>query len=471
MNNQSKPIKAILIGAGQRGADVYGAFALKYPELIKFVAVAEPNEQRRLTFANAHAIPEKYQFESWEPLLAKKPLGQAAIICTQDQYHVAPAITAMKAGYDVLLEKPMATTLEDCHLLVNTSEETGKQLHICHVLRYTKHFQTMKNIVQSGEIGDVINFSHRENVSWWHMAHSFVRGSWRNQEQSSPMILAKCCHDLDLFVWILDRKCKHLSSVGSLKHFRPENAPPGAPQYCLDGCPAADTCPYYAPFIYIDLVPLWQSIREGTKGFPKYVLDTHLRSPKTTKMLSKVIPLLKNISDYHGWPQSVVTQNPTPEKVREALKDSPYGRCVYHCDNNVVDHQVMSMWFEDDISVTLTMHGHAHSEARTTRIEGTKGTLLGYFGLGGAWIETIDHRSGRKEHLDTSADIKSGHGGGDEKLMEAFINSIKKGKANTALTTAKESLESHLMAFAAEKARREKTIVYLDSLRKQSKNL
>ncbi len=466
MTETSRPIHAILIGAGQRGADVYGAYALKHPEQIRFVAVAEPNRARREKFTREHNIPEKYSFESWELLLAAGISGEAAVISTQDQQHTAPTAAALNAGYHVLLEKPMATTPEDCRLLVRTSEETGKQLHICHVLRYTKHFRTMKEIVQSGRIGEVINFSHRENVSWWHMAHSFVRGNWRNREESSPMILAKCCHDLDLLVWILGRQCQYLSSMGSLRHFRPENAPPGAPERCLDGCPSSQTCQYYAPFIYIDLIPLWRSIREGASGFPKAVIDAQLGAPAVVETLGKLIPALKQVSRYEGWPRSVVTSNPTPERLRQALaNDSPYGRCVYHCDNDVVDHQVVSMWFDGDISATLTMHGHAHSESRATRIEGTKGTLLAYFGLGGAWIETIDHLSGKREKLNTSSDPTSGHGGGDARLAAAFIESVRSGNTASALTGAREALESHLMAFAADQARRQSAIVHLDSLR------
>ena len=469
MKSHKQPIKAVLIGAGQRGTEVYGAYAIKYPDQLKFVAVAEPNSQRRSKFAAIHHIPSKDQFESWEPLLTKSPLGQAALICTQDQQHTAPTIAALESGYDVLLEKPMATTPADCHLLVQTAEETGHQLHVCHVLRYTKHFQTMRDIVQSGKLGEVINISHRENVSWWHMAHSFVRGNWRKREETSPMILAKCCHDFDLFVWILGRQCKYLSSVGSLRHFRPENAPPGAPLRCLDGCPVSDTCQYYAPFIYIDLVPLWRNFAEGASGFPKHAVRSQLKAPKVIKSLNTILPILKEISDYKGWPRSVVTSDPTPERVRQALIDGPYGRCVYHCDNDVVDHQVVSMWFEGDISVTLTMHGHAHSETRTTRIEGTQATLISYFGLGGSWIETYEHRSGRKNHYNTSATNGTGHGGGDEQLMAAFIESIQQGNQTTARTTAKQALESHLMAFAADQARLETKIIFMENYRNESK--
>jgi len=237
------PIHAILIGAGQRGADVYGLYAQHHPDQICFAAVAEPDPARRARFAEQHQIPPQNQFESWEPLLAQPQFAQAAFVCTQDGQHTAPALAAMHAGYAVLLEKPMATTAEECIQLVRASEETGRPLHISHVLRYTKHFVKMREIIQSGALGQIVTVDHRENVSWWHMVHSYVRGNWRNSGESSPMILAKCCHDLDILLWLLDGHCVSLSSVGGLMHYRAENAPEGAPTRCLDGCPAADTCP------------------------------------------------------------------------------------------------------------------------------------------------------------------------------------------------------------------------------------
>ncbi len=460
----NEPIQAILVGAGQRGSDVYGAYALKHPEQIQFVAVAEPNEERRARFASQHKIPAQNQYPSWDPLLEHPRLGQAALVCTQDQQHTAPALAALHAGYNVLLEKPMATTAGECRQLVATAEETGQQLHISHVLRYTRHFQTMREIIQAGDLGDVVTVSHRENVSWWHMAHSFVRGNWRRESDSAPMILAKCCHDLDILVWLLDGHCERLSSVGGLRHYRPENAPEGAPHHCLDGCPVRDTCPYYAPFIYEDLLPLWRNFAEGAKGLPRWMAQAQERAPGLVKALGKVLPDVRQVSDYRGWPCSVVAHDPTPGNVRAALREGPYGRCVYHCDNDVVDHQVVAMQFEAGLSVTLTMHGHSHVEGRFTRIQGTRAELQAVFGFGGSWIEVGFHRSGEKKRYDTS-DANSGHGGGDDKFTAAFVKSLSAGDDAAALSTARQALESHLMAFAAEEARLEESVVRMGAFR------
>ncbi len=446
------PVEAVLIGAGQRGAEVYGEYAIRHPEDVRIIAVAEPDVVRRNWFGDRHRIPAKNRFPTWEPLLEQPARGQAALICTQDHLHVAPALQAMRSGYDVLLEKPMATRAEDCRLLVKTSEQTGRQLHISHVLRYTPHFQKIRQILEDETLGQVVTVAHREDVAWWHMAHSYVRGNWRKTVESSPMILAKCCHDFDILLWLLGRQCLWLSSTGGLRHFRPEQAPEGAPRHCLDGCPVSDTCPFYAPFIYIDLLPLWRSFAETAHGLPKLAATLRARSPRAAKALATLVPPLKPLRNYRGWPRSVVTHDPQPQRILEALRTGPYGRCVYHCDNDVVDHQVVIMQFEGDLAVSLTMQGHADLEGRWTRIEGSRGSLEAHFGIGGSWIELRDHRSNRQVRYNTGAERGSGHGGGDHALMRAFLKSVQRGSEG-ALTTARQAVESHLMALAAEESR------------------
>jgi predicted dehydrogenase len=456
------PVEAILIGAGNRGAEAYAPYALRHPEQLRFVAVAEPDPARRERFAAHHHLPAERQFPDWEALLAGPRLGQAALICTQDQLHTAPALAALHAGYDVLLEKPMATTPEACRQIVAAVAQTGRQLQVCHVLRYTRHFRQLREIVQSGRLGQIVDVAHRENVSYWHMAHSYVRGNWRNQAQSSPMILAKCCHDFDMLIWVLGGHPERLYSLGSLAHFRPEFAPAGAPPRCLDGCPAASTCPYYAPFIYIELLPIWRSLAASTAGYARLAVELQLRAPWLIKALSRAVPPLRQLSDYRGWPRSVIAADPAPENLLEALRTGPYGRCVYHCDNDVVDHQVVAMQFTGGTSVTLTMQGHSYLEGRTTRIEGARATLQAFFGLGGSWIDVHEHRSGRRTRFNTS-DLVTGHGGGDAGLMAAFVRSVRQGSspgsssqsgaAGGPLTSAQQALESHLLAFAAEKSR------------------
>ena len=248
----SNPTEIVVIGAGSRGANAYASYALRHPDEVRIVGVAEPDPVRRQRVADLHDLDDARCFATWEDLLARPQLGAGAIVATQDQFHVAPALAAMNAGYDVLLEKPMAHTLEGCVQLVQAAERTGRVLQICHVLRYAPFWRKLHELLEEGVIGEIVTVEHRENVAYWHMAHSFVRGNWRNKALSSPMILAKCCHDLDVLVWNLAQPVERLSSVGSLMHFRPETVGPEIPARCTDGCPIEASCPFSAIGIYVD---------------------------------------------------------------------------------------------------------------------------------------------------------------------------------------------------------------------------
>ncbi len=454
-----KPLKAILIGAGERGAKSYAPYAHLYPEKLEFVAVAEPIAERRIDFGKEFSIPPEYQFEDWQPLLDLPALGEAALICTQDWQHAEPALAAMRAGYHILLEKPMANKVQDCRQIIAVSLETQRQVHICHVLRYTPHFQKMRELVQSGVLGQIVDVDHRENVSYWHMAHSYVRGNWRSKEKTSPMILAKCCHDFDILDWVLDQSPYKLSSFGELSHFKAENAPQGAPMRCLDGCPSSETCPYYAPYIYQDMIPFWKSIADTARGFPRWAAETYSENPALIRALSLVVPKLKQITQYKGWPMTVLADNPTPEKIEKALIEGPYGRCVYHCDNDVVDHQVVLMQMSDGATVSLTMQGHSHYEHRSTRIEGSHGRLMAEFGNGGSRIVVDEHRTDWHMEYDTTAELSAGHGGGDMRLMDFFVNSVNEADFEEIYAGTRMALESHLLAFAAEEARLQSTVL------------
>ncbi len=459
-----KKIRAVLIGAGQRGAEAYAPYALARPDEIEFVAVAEPDESRRGAFARAHRIPVENQFASWEELLQYPPMGEAAIIATQDWLHTQPAVAAMRSGYHILLEKPMATRPDECRLLVAVSEQTSRQMHICHVLRYTRHMRLMREIVQSGQIGEVINVDHRENVSFWHMAHSYVRGNWRSSKESSPMILAKCCHDLDVLPWVLGDYPLVLSSTGSLKHFRIENAPPGSPERCLDGCPMENECPYSARHIYMEMLPFWYSYSQtSNKTCEQCITNQYTKNPNLVRWAARVFSALRQVTDYQGWPLTVLTRTPDGESILQALHEGPYGRCVYRCDNDVVDHQVVSMEYKSGSTVTLTMHGHSHIEHRSTRIEGSRGWVQGVLGNGGGWLQVEHHRSRTKKVYDTSPPLGEGHGGGDTQLMADFVRSVQCDDYPTdVLQAAREALASHLVAFAAETARLEKRTIHVE---------
>lgn len=451
-------ITAVLIGAGYRGSEAYGTYALKNPKKLKFVAVAEPRKAWRENFARTHGIPPENCFTSWEELFNKEKLARAAFICTPDQLHTEPTLLALESGYDVLLEKPMATTVEDCIKLVKKAEEVNKKLQICHVLRYTNFWSTVKTLVDSGQVGDIISITHRENIAYWHTAHSYVRGNWRNSDISAPMILSKCCHDFDLLYWIVGKKPTRISSFGSLSFFNEKNAPPGVPYRCTDGCPIADVCIYSAIKIYVDIEPFYNMGKNSpSRGFRFFSRHHNL-----AKGLSKIIFPLKRLTNFKEWPVSMITSDFSLEGKLKALREGPYGRCVYHCDNNVVDHQQTLIEFENGVTAELTMNGHSAIEERTIRIDGTKGTLIGNFMDIGDELIFFDSSNGEKNILIKPKLHAEGHGGGDTGLMEGFVNSLQPEYSLVPLTEARASLESHLMAFAAEQSRVETRVVDME---------
>ena len=410
-------IETIVVGAGGRGV-AYGNYALAYPQELRVVGVAEPNQERREHFARLHNIAPDMVFHDWQSLLAGgRQLAQSVINCTMDRLHYDSTMALLERGYDVLLEKPMSPLLEENARLVQQAEATGRSLQICHVLRYTPFWQALRQVVDSGKLGQIISVTHRENLAYYHMAHSFVRGNWRSQATSGPMLLSKCCHDFDVLLWILRQHVVRLSSFGSLAHFRPQFAPEGATERCTDPCPAADDCKYDARKIY------------ARASF--------------------------------GWPMNALSSE---EARLEALRTGWYGRCVYHCDNDVVDHQSVNMEMEDGATVTLLMNGQGDEECRTMRWDGTLATLYGKFAASGDEIRVHHHQSGEIEDVPVIARDSSGHGGGDFGIVRSFVGALK-GMPDDSVTTARESLESHLLAFAAEEARLEAKVVEMAAFR------
>lgn len=415
---------AVLLGAGSRGMLAYGPYARAHPEELEFVAVAEPQRERRERFAREHGIPPERCFASWEPLLQAGKLADLLFNCTMDQMHTASTLAALAAGYDILLEKPMAHTLPDTLRLVQAADASGRLLITCHVLRYTAFFRTLRDILRSGRLGRIVNVDHRENLIYWHMAHSFVRGNWGNEATSAPMLLAKCCHDLDILGWLLGETFTHVSSFGTLTAFTPEQAPADAPLRCTDGCPHEERCKYYAPRFYA---------RDG---------DSFLLN-------------------------AVAADADAATRLKLLATTSPYGRCVWHCDNTVVDHQTVALETSAGTTVTLIMQGHGFEECRTMRHDGTLGTLQARLGgAGGNKITLRDHRSGTSEQIEVR-DAAGGHGGGDFGLVAAFLRAAR-GEAEPDLPTARESLESHLLAFAAEEARKRRQVITLGRFRREA---
>lgn len=416
-------IKLILIGAGDRGTS-YVTLGDKYcPELMDVVGVADPDPIRRNYIKEKFNLPDERVFNGWEEILARPKFADAAIIATQDKGHFEPAMKAISLGYEILLEKPAATTPEECLQIADYAKEKGVKVVVCHVLRFTPFFNLLKDIIDSGRLGKVMNIIHIECVGNVHQSHSYVRGNWKNSETSSPMILAKSCHDLDIIQWLLGTKCTELHSFGSLKYFTKENKPEGAPEYCYLGCPYGDDCPYNATKVY------------------------SLASPFKT--------WVKNATGKHV---------PTEEDIRETITTTDYGKCVFNCPNNVVDHQVVNLEYDDGATVSFTMSAF-NQGGRKIRVMGTKGELTAEM----HWdhVEIFDFKTRQTDKIyikDFVADesIKGGHGGGDQGIIRAFceyLGGTYTGKSICDITT---SIENHLVAFAAEKSRVEKKIINMD---------
>ncbi|MEC0173659.1 Gfo/Idh/MocA family oxidoreductase [Paenibacillus favisporus] len=402
-----KKVKVALIGAGLRGIN-YLEYALSHPHELEVVAVVEPVKERRESFQARHGLEDSMCFEHWDDLLQAPKMADAVLICTQDQQHFEPTMQALQAGYHVLLEKPMSPDPGECIRMGEMASQAGLVFSICHVLRYTPFFQTLKSLLADGAIGRLMSIQHNENVGYWHQAHSFVRGNWRRKEDSSPMILAKSCHDLDILLWLAGADCVKVSSFGTLSHFTASEAPEGAPLRCLDGCPVADECLYYAPDQYL-------------------TEDTN-------------------------WPTSAISDDMSYEARYKALQEGPYGRCVYHCDNDVVDHQVVNLEFEGGITAAFTMSAFTRDVSRTIKLMGTTGEIRG--AMEKNEIEIIHFGSGKVERI-TFGDMGGhvGHGGGDMKLMSDFLKLVRADAKAQGLTSADHSVQSHLMAFAAEESR------------------
>ena len=419
-----KKVKLILIGAGNRGT-TYVNEGAKHCEEMEIVAVADPNPIRRNNIRDKFGIPEDRCFEWGEDLLKLPKMADGAIIATQDREHYALAMEAIKKGYHLLLEKPAAPTPEECLAIEEAANAKGVQVLICHVLRYTPFFRLIKKIIDEGRIGKVMNVEHTEGVGDMHYCCSYIRGPWRNTAESTPMILAKSCHDIDILQWLLGEQCTKVQSFGSLKYFCKDNIPEGAPEFCYQGCPYEAECPYSAVKIYRER-QLPPAVRHATKN-----------------------------------------PNPTQEEVEKLIRETVYGKCVFQCDNDVVDHQVVNLEYESGATASFTMSAF-NAGGRRIRIMGSKGELEAR--MGSDRISLYDFITRKWEEiiiknavLDET--INGGHGGGDAGIIRAFCQLLMgtyKGSSFANITT---SIENHLATFAAEESRLTDKVIFMDEYR------
>ena len=413
-----KPITAIVLGAGHR-AMVYADYSLKHPDELKIVGVADPDEYRRKMVMEKFGFPEENCFVDAEALSKEPKFADAVINGTMDEQHVETSIPLLKMGYDMLLEKPFCVNKAEMKELLDVVNEHKNKVMICHVLRYSPFYLKFKEKIQSGELGDIINIQTIENVSYHHIATSFVRGKWGNSEKChTSMLLAKCCHDMDIMMWLMSPlKPITVSSVGARMQYRSENAPKNSGTYCLDDCPLVDTCQYSAKKLYLEHLGSWE---------------------------------------FYVWKDLESVENPTMEQRIEVLRRSDYGRCVYKCDNDVVDHQSVLINFSNGATGTHNMIGGAAAPLRVLKVTGTKGELYGEFESNVIKFTRIDPDNENmyiEERLDIEDFDLDGHGGGDDNLTADFIKFVAGEKVSVSCTSIYDSVDGHNIIFLADESR------------------
>ena len=409
------PVTFAIAGFGDRGS-TYASMQNLFPDKMKIVAVADLDPAKVEKARRLYNIPQENCFASAEEMLEHDKLADVMVVSTMDRQHVGHAIPALRKGYNILMEKPISPELAKCKEILQVASECPGKIIVCHVLRYTAFYNQLKELIQSGRIGDVVTICANENVGYWHQAHSFVRGNWRNSTQTSPMILQKSCHDMDILTWLLGKKCVSVSSFGSTQLFKPERAPEGAALRCLDGCKVKDSCPFDAEKIYVT-------------------------SPKTGR------------ANGDSWISSVLSVDNTLESTYQALRESPYGRCVYHCDNDVVDHQQTNLLMEDGSTISFTMCAFTEDCYRYFKAMGTKGEIEADMKSNVIHVREFGKGEETTDVGKLSADLK-GHGGGDSGIVKDFLEMLLSGaEPNERTTTLEHSMESHFIALAAEESR------------------
>jgi predicted dehydrogenase len=426
-------ICAVIVGAGHR-ALAYAAYALEHPDELAIVGVADPRPLRRQKVAELYDLPADRCYATAEELAAAPRFADMAINGTMDHQHVPTSLPLLRAGYDLLLEKPFATTEAELWQLVEAARQYQRRAVICHVLRYTPFYRAIRQKVAEGAIGELLSVQTVEHVSYHHMAVGFIRGKWAREDVAhSTMLMAKCCHDLDLITWIKSGIAPvSVTSQGSRMVFRPEKAPPGAGTRCLVDCPIEADCLYSARKHYVDHPERWS---------------------------------------FYVWESLEHLEQPTIEdKIRSLATDNPYGRCVWRCDNDVVDHQVVTVAFEDGATAVHNMVGGAAKASRAIHLIGTQGEIQGEFEASRFVVRGIDPRPGH-EYTEELVDLAvggdmhgafGGHGGGDLRLMADLMRLLRGEPPSISITTLEDSVHGHLIGFAADRSRREGRAVLLD---------
>jgi predicted dehydrogenase len=402
---KSKPLTAIVLGAGNRG-NTYSGFSVKFPSELKIVGVAEPIDFRRKRFAEKYDISANRQWVTWEHIMQQPKLADVLIITTPDALHHGPALAGLDLGYDLLLEKAIGRNWDEVNDILQKTKQKQRIVGICHVLRYTNYFRNLKNVMDSGVLGKLLSVEHTEKVSLRHYSHSYLRGNWRTSKEAAPMLLAKSCHDLDILRWLIGKPCKYVSSFGSQSVFVEMNAPAGSAKRCTD-CKIEKDCH-------------WSAVKHYYQDKERL---NHLK-----------------------------LENHDEQSIYKALQEGPFGRCVWHSDNDTVDHQIVNLKFKDNITASFTL-GFSPHHGRRTRINGTEAAIVGDLENG---FTVTKLGSGEKTRYENEIpkEFDSGHGGGDYGLVHDFVRAVQSQDPTKLTSTVEESVESHLIGYKAEESRK-----------------
>ena len=410
--NKGKPVSIVAIGAGNR-TNKYLEYVKQHPDKVKLVGVVELNDVRCHKVAERFGLDASCCYSDYREFFNQPKQADVVMVCTPENMHFEPTMMAIESGYHVLLEKPIAQTLEECLTIGEAARKKGVLVSVCHVLRYHPYFMKIKELVESGELGHIISINHRTSVGVDRAAHGFVRGIWRSERLSNPMLMSKCCHDIDFLLWLTKTPCRKLTSFGSLRWFKAKNAPEGSAERCID-CGVESTCPFSA-------VDLYQVRRDWIANFD--------------------VPKGKTIDDV----------------IEEQLREGMYGRCVYHCDNDVVDHQIVSMEMESEVTINFSMDIFTLEDCRETHISLTEGEIDGDENR----LRVRRFRGAEETVYDFSGLAHQPfHAGADLAIIADFIDAIRTGRRDL-VTSIECSVESHRISFEAERSRKEqRTILF-----------
>ncbi|MBQ9485884.1 MAG: Gfo/Idh/MocA family oxidoreductase [Clostridia bacterium] len=439
-----KQITVAIVGAGNRG-QAYADYSLDCPSELKVIAVCDPNAVNLKEASDKYAVPDNMRFNDFNVFIKAGVKCDFVINATMDQMHYETAMALIAAGYNLLLEKPVTAVPKELLEIEKAAKEKGVDVFVCHVLRYTPFYRKIKEIIDSGEIGKIIDMEMNEHVWHGHFVNAYVRGKWRNEKEcGSGFLLAKCCHDTDLMCWLNNITVPtKVSSFGSRAMYCPENAPNGSADYCYN-CPVKSDCVFDAARfeLIMDCCPQYTWLNMG-----------------------------KPISEL------------TTEEKKEHLRKSEFGKCVYKTDMDIVDRQCVSVNFANGSVGTLNMVGGASKAGRHIHIVCEYGEIVGYveenkmiYRKYNKGLSDQKYLNDDMTHQDTVIDIAAdvvesavlfgGHNGGDYAIMHDVVRYFNGDNSSPSLTPISDSVDGHFVVYAAEESRKNDKIIKLEEYKK-----